>query len=56
MNMGKVMDLHYRIQAERPIVQSRMVKCAACSKRRSIGQYAAGSDKCLQCVRRMPKP
>lgn len=26
--------------------------CSGCRKRRSIGQFAAGSTVCMQCVRR----
>lgn len=37
-------------------IPSKMVRCAGqCGRRRSIGQFAAGSTVCMQCVLRMPR-
>ena len=53
---GKVMQEHYDLQKVTTIGNpAKLVKCSACTKRRSVGQFKAGSTMCLQCVRRAPR-
>lgn len=53
---GKVMQDHYDLQQVAYIGNpAKLVKCTECAKRRSVGQFKAGSTKCLQCVRRAPR-
>jgi hypothetical protein len=51
---GGVMNLHRAIQTEsRAGYYSPMRHCqGACRQRRSITQFAAGSDVCMRCVNR----
>jgi hypothetical protein len=54
-NPATVERQHLANQAAQPSMHFAMRACTgACKKRRSVGQFAAGSTVCIRCARSAP--